>query len=125
MATLDLMSDGRVGCNFVTSTAARAAQDFRLNEHLEHDTRDETAAEFAVAGGLDALAGPEAAFLFGGAAAALALAIGAVGYRPAKLGEARRRCSISAPCCATAPPWPGSPATRSIAGNSRRCAPGA
>lgn len=36
------------------------------------------AASFAVAGGLDALAGPEAAFLFGGAAAAIALVIGAI-----------------------------------------------
>jgi len=46
MATLDLMSDGRVGCNFVTSTAARAAQNFGLDDHLEHDTRYEMAAEF-------------------------------------------------------------------------------
>lgn len=36
------------------------------------------AASFAVAGALDALAGPEAAFLFGGACAALAFAIGMV-----------------------------------------------
>ena len=36
------------------------------------------AASFAVAGALDALAGPEAAFLFGGACAALAFVIGAV-----------------------------------------------
>ena len=36
------------------------------------------AASFAVAGALDALAGPEAAFLFGGLCAALAFAIGAV-----------------------------------------------
>ncbi len=46
IATLDLMSGGRVGCNFVTSTAARAAQNFGLDEHLEHDTRYEMAAEF-------------------------------------------------------------------------------
>jgi MFS family permease len=36
------------------------------------------AASFAVAGALDAVAGPEAAFLFGGACATLAFAIGAV-----------------------------------------------
>jgi FMN-dependent oxidoreductase (nitrilotriacetate monooxygenase family) len=46
MATLDLMSDGRVGCNFVTSTAARAAQNFGLDDHIEHDTRYRMADEF-------------------------------------------------------------------------------
>lgn len=46
IATLDLMSDGRVGCNFVTSTAERAAQNFGLDAHLEHDLRYEMAAEF-------------------------------------------------------------------------------
>ena len=46
IATLDLMSDGRVGCNFVTSTAARAAQNFGLDEHIEHDLRYEMADEF-------------------------------------------------------------------------------
>ncbi|GAA5231988.1 NtaA/DmoA family FMN-dependent monooxygenase [Verticiella sediminum] len=46
MATLDLMSEGRVGCNFVTSTAARAAQNFGLDEHIDHDTRYEMADEF-------------------------------------------------------------------------------
>ena len=46
MATLDLMSDGRVGCNFVTSTANRAAQNFGLNDHIEHHTRYEMADEF-------------------------------------------------------------------------------
>ncbi len=46
IATLDLMSKGRVGCNFVTSTAVRAAQNFGLDSHLEHDTRYEMAAEF-------------------------------------------------------------------------------
>lgn len=46
IATLDLMSEGRVGCNFVTSTAARAAQNFGLDEHIEHDTRYEMADEF-------------------------------------------------------------------------------
>lgn len=46
IATLDLMSEGRVGCNFVTSTAARAAQNFGLDEHVEHDTRYEMADEF-------------------------------------------------------------------------------
>ena len=46
IATLDLMSEGRVGCNFVTSTAQRAAQNFVLDEHIEHDLRYEMAAEF-------------------------------------------------------------------------------
>lgn len=46
IATLDLMSKGRVGCNFVTSTAARAAQNFGLDEHIDHDTRYEMADEF-------------------------------------------------------------------------------
>lgn len=46
MATLDLMSKGRVGCNFVTSTAQRAAQNFGLDEHIDHDLRYEMADEF-------------------------------------------------------------------------------
>jgi long-chain alkane monooxygenase len=46
IATLDLMSNGRVGCNFVTSTAARAAQNFGLDDHIEHDLRYEMADEF-------------------------------------------------------------------------------
>jgi long-chain alkane monooxygenase len=46
IATMDLMSDGRVGCNFVTSTAERAAQNFGLEAHLEHDLRYEMAEEF-------------------------------------------------------------------------------
>jgi long-chain alkane monooxygenase len=46
IATLDLMSKGRVGCNFVTSTAERAAQNFGLDTHLEHDLRYEMATEF-------------------------------------------------------------------------------
>ncbi|MCA0301812.1 MAG: NtaA/DmoA family FMN-dependent monooxygenase [Proteobacteria bacterium] len=46
MATLDLMSRGRVGCNFVTSTAERAAQNFGLDAHIEHDLRYEMADEF-------------------------------------------------------------------------------
>ncbi len=46
IATLDLMSKGRVGCNFVTSTAERAAQNFGLEAHLEHDLRYEMADEF-------------------------------------------------------------------------------
>lgn len=46
LATLDLMSNGRVGCNFVTSTAARAAQNFGLDEHIEHDLRYKMAEEF-------------------------------------------------------------------------------
>lgn len=46
IATLDLMSEGRIGCNFVTSTAARAAQNFGMDQHLEHHLRYEMAAEF-------------------------------------------------------------------------------
>lgn len=46
IATLDLMSGGRVGCNFVTSTAERAAQNFGLDTHIEHDLRYEMADEF-------------------------------------------------------------------------------
>ena len=46
IATLDLMSDGRVGCNFVTSTAERAAQNFGLDTHIEHHLRYEMADEF-------------------------------------------------------------------------------
>jgi FMN-dependent oxidoreductase (nitrilotriacetate monooxygenase family) len=40
------MSKGRVGCNFVTSTAARAAQNFGLDDHIEHDARYRMADEF-------------------------------------------------------------------------------
>src|SRR5262249_9774613 len=46
MATLDLMSKGRVGCNLVTSTSQRAAQNFGLDRHLDHDLRYEMADEF-------------------------------------------------------------------------------
>src|SRR5258707_1654939 len=46
IATLDLLSKGRVGCNFVTSTAERAAQNFGLDAHLKHDLRSEMADEF-------------------------------------------------------------------------------
>jgi FMN-dependent oxidoreductase (nitrilotriacetate monooxygenase family) len=46
IATLDHMSKGRVGCNFVTSTARRAAQNFGLDDHVEHDLRYEMADEF-------------------------------------------------------------------------------
>lgn len=46
VATLDLMSEGRIGCNFVTSTAARAAQNFGHETHIEHDLRYEMAEEF-------------------------------------------------------------------------------
>lgn len=46
IATLDLMSKGRIGCNFVTSTAERAAQNFGLEAHIEHDLRYEMAGEF-------------------------------------------------------------------------------
>jgi len=46
IATLDLMSKGRVGCNFVTSTAVRAAQNFGLDEHIDHDMRYQMADEF-------------------------------------------------------------------------------
>jgi FMN-dependent oxidoreductase (nitrilotriacetate monooxygenase family) len=46
IATLDLMSQGRVGCNFVTSTASAAARNFGLDTHIEHDLRYEMAEEF-------------------------------------------------------------------------------
>jgi FMN-dependent oxidoreductase (nitrilotriacetate monooxygenase family) len=46
IATLDVMSHGRMGCNFVTSTAQRAAQNFGLDEHIEHDARYRMADEF-------------------------------------------------------------------------------
>lgn len=46
IATLDYLSDGRVGCNLVTSTSSRAAQNFGLPSHIEHDTRYEMADEF-------------------------------------------------------------------------------
>jgi FMN-dependent oxidoreductase (nitrilotriacetate monooxygenase family) len=46
IATLDLMSQGRVGCNFVTSTASAAAKNFGLETHIEHDLRYEMAEEF-------------------------------------------------------------------------------
>lgn len=46
IATLDLMSQGRVGCNFVTSTASAAARNFGLETHIEHDLRYEMAGEF-------------------------------------------------------------------------------
>ena len=46
IATLDLLSEGRVGCNFVTSTAQRAAENFGLKEHLDHDLRYDMADEF-------------------------------------------------------------------------------
>jgi long-chain alkane monooxygenase len=46
IATLDLMSQGRIGCNFVTSTASAAARNFGLEAHIEHDLRYEMAEEF-------------------------------------------------------------------------------
>ncbi len=46
IATLDHMSAGRVGCNFVTSTSRRAAQNFGLDDLVEHDTRYDMADEF-------------------------------------------------------------------------------
>ena len=45
-ATTTRSAKGRVGCNFVTSTAERAAQNFGLDAHLEHDLRYEMAEEF-------------------------------------------------------------------------------
>ena len=47
LATLDHMSDGRVGANLVTSTSSRAAQNFGLDEHIEHHLRYQMASEFA------------------------------------------------------------------------------
>ena len=49
-ATLDQMSDGRVGWNVVTSSAASEALNFSHEAHAPHDHRYERAAEF-IAGG--------------------------------------------------------------------------
>jgi FMN-dependent oxidoreductase (nitrilotriacetate monooxygenase family) len=49
LATLDHLSDGRVGANLVTATAGRAAQNYGYVEHVEHHRRYEMAEEFASA----------------------------------------------------------------------------
>jgi FMN-dependent oxidoreductase (nitrilotriacetate monooxygenase family) len=46
MATLDHLSRGRIGCNLVTSSSHRAAQNFGLEKHIEHDLRYEMASEW-------------------------------------------------------------------------------
>jgi FMN-dependent oxidoreductase (nitrilotriacetate monooxygenase family) len=46
MATLDHLSRGRIGCNLVTSSSHRAAQNFGLDKHIEHDLRYEMASEW-------------------------------------------------------------------------------
>jgi FMN-dependent oxidoreductase (nitrilotriacetate monooxygenase family) len=46
LATLDHLSDGRVGGNLVTSSSHRAAQNFGLDEQMEHDRRYEKAGEW-------------------------------------------------------------------------------
>jgi FMN-dependent oxidoreductase (nitrilotriacetate monooxygenase family) len=45
-ATLDHLTDGRVGLNIVTAHNDRAAQNFGLDRHYEHDKRYEMAAEW-------------------------------------------------------------------------------
>jgi long-chain alkane monooxygenase len=46
MTTLDHLTEGRVGINVVTSVNHRAAQNFGLDRHLEHDLRYEMASEW-------------------------------------------------------------------------------
>jgi FMN-dependent oxidoreductase (nitrilotriacetate monooxygenase family) len=46
LSTLDSMSGGRVGWNIVTSSENRSAQNFGMDELLEHDQRYEMADEF-------------------------------------------------------------------------------
>jgi FMN-dependent oxidoreductase (nitrilotriacetate monooxygenase family) len=45
-ATLDLLTQGRVGLNLVTASAHRSAQNFGYDEHFEHDHRYEMAEEW-------------------------------------------------------------------------------
>jgi len=46
MSTLDHLTSGRVGCNLVTSHNVRTAQNYGLDEQIEHDTRYEMADEW-------------------------------------------------------------------------------
>jgi FMN-dependent oxidoreductase (nitrilotriacetate monooxygenase family) len=46
MATLDHLTDGRVGWNIVTSTSERSAQNYGHDHHFEHDLRYDMADEF-------------------------------------------------------------------------------
>jgi FMN-dependent oxidoreductase (nitrilotriacetate monooxygenase family) len=46
LATLDHLTDGRIGWNMVTSTSKEAAQDFGMDELPEHDLRYEMGDEF-------------------------------------------------------------------------------
>lgn len=46
-ATLDHLTEGRVGANLVTATAGRAAQNYGYEQHVDHHRRYEMAAEFA------------------------------------------------------------------------------
>jgi FMN-dependent oxidoreductase (nitrilotriacetate monooxygenase family) len=46
LATLDHLTGGRAGGNLVTSSSHRAAQNFGLDEHIEHDLRYEMAGEW-------------------------------------------------------------------------------
>ena len=45
-ATLDHLTEGRVGLNIVTASGHRAAQNYGLDQHIEHDTRYEMADEW-------------------------------------------------------------------------------
>jgi FMN-dependent oxidoreductase (nitrilotriacetate monooxygenase family) len=46
LATLDHLSRGRVGGNLVTSSSHRAAQNFGLDQHMDHDRRYDKAGEW-------------------------------------------------------------------------------
>jgi MFS family permease len=87
------------------------------------------AVSFAVAGILDAVAGPRAAFLFGAASAVAAFVI-AVTIMPRTFprhtisAPLPPRFSTSAPCSGTAARWPGSSVIRCTPGSSLRCGRG-
>ena len=88
------------------------------------------AASFAIAGVIDRIAGPEAAFLLGAATAFAAVLVAAmVMPRDCRARFQRQRkeeiCSIFGRCSEIAPPWVGLLATPSTPGNWRRRAPGA
>jgi FMN-dependent oxidoreductase (nitrilotriacetate monooxygenase family) len=46
VASLDHLTEGRAGCNLVTSSSHRAAQNFGQDRHMEHDMRYEKADEW-------------------------------------------------------------------------------
>ena len=88
------------------------------------------ASSFGIAGLIAAWFGPNAAFLFGGIAALVALAdrLGHHAEGPAacmRRAAIRASCSIFARCFATGRRWHGSRATRFTHGRWPHCAPGA